>query len=135
MAKEDLKPIRTTERAKELGRLGGKASAAKRKKRKQMKEAVQIFLDLACQGNLKKNLKAMGVEDCDMTNQMALIAMAFSLAIGGDIKAMEFLRDTAGENPKHELEAKALSIEIGQQGEDVVEHPVIYLPDNGRGRK
>ena len=45
MNNENLKPIRTTERAKELGRKGGMASGEKRRKDKEIKDIFK-FADI-----------------------------------------------------------------------------------------
>lgn len=100
MSQEHLKPVRSKEEARELGRKGGLASVKARRKKRSMQEAAKIFLEMAADGSLKSNLEALGVAKQDQTYMMAMIARAFTLAMAGDLKAMEFLRDTAGYGPK-----------------------------------
>ena len=78
--KENLKPIRSVEEAREKGKKGGKASGKARKERKQLKEELLVLLST---GDAQEKI-------C-----LALIRQAQR----GNIKAFEVLRDTIGEKP------------------------------------
>jgi hypothetical protein len=82
MAKEDLRPARTKEEAKERGRNGGIASGKARREKRMMREALEK--------ELGKSLK-------DIT--LALLEKAKS----GDVRAFEVIRDTIGEKPAVEI--------------------------------
>ena len=78
---ENLRPtITTTERAKELGRLGGIQKAKKIRERKLLKEEL---------------LAILSSEDYQNKISTALIQKAAK----GDVKAFEVIRDTIGEKP------------------------------------
>ena len=79
--RENLRPnITTTERAKELGRLGGIQKAKKIKERKMLREEL---------------LAILSSEDYQNKISTALIQKAAK----GDVKAFEVIRDTVGEKP------------------------------------
>lgn len=67
MSQEHLKPVRSKEEARELGRKGGLASVKARRKKRSMQEAAKIFLEMAADGSLKSNLEALGVAKQDQT--------------------------------------------------------------------
>lgn len=77
---QNLKPIRTTERARELGRLGGKASGEARRKKADIQAAVLEMLGDGA--TLEQLVEAMCKE-----------------ALKGNVQAAVFLRDTAGQKP------------------------------------
>lgn len=103
MAKEDLIPFseRSEDEAKELGQKGGIASGAVRRKKAAMKDYVQFILGMKRKVSEKtlEQLKEMGVTEDEVTGQTLALMKIMDKAIAGDIKAMEFLRDTAGEKP------------------------------------
>lgn len=103
MAKDDLIPFseRSEGEAKELGQKGGIASGAVRRKKAAMKDYVQFILGMKRKVSEKtlEQLKEMGVTEDEVTGQTLALMKIMDKAIAGDIKAMEFLRDTAGEKP------------------------------------
>lgn len=96
--KDNLK-ILSSDEARKYGSIGGKASAEARRKKKSMKEAASTILNLNVTEEMKKTLKEMGIEDEDLIMQTATLVSVLQKALKGDIRAVEFLRDTAGENP------------------------------------
>lgn len=103
MAREDLIPFteRSKDEVKELNRLGGINSGAVRRKKAAMKDYVQFILGMKRKVSEKtlEQLKEMGVTEDEVTGQTLALMKIMDKAIAGDIKAMEFLRDTAGEKP------------------------------------
>lgn len=90
----------TAERQREIASAGGKASQKARRRRKQIKEDLEMILSLPIKnGKLKEKLKALGIEDEEMTNQMAMTIALWQKAIKGDVSAFNSLRDTVGEKP------------------------------------
>ena len=62
-------------------------------------------------------LSDLGINKTNMNNQMALLVAALNKGLKGDIRATEFLRDTAGEGlqasqPLHEREDDPLTASI-----------------------
>ena len=76
----------TKENASEMGKRGAKASAEARARRKSMREQLDILLSM------------------DNNQENVLVAM-IRKALEGDVRAMEFLRDTVGEKPTDKMEA------------------------------
>lgn len=85
---ENLKPL-TSERAKEVGRIGGIRKAEKMRKAKTFAEAFKICLEQEIT-NTKGETK---------TTLEAIIASMVAKAIKGDVKAAQFVRDTIGQMP------------------------------------
>lgn len=78
--KDNLRPVSSTEEARERGRKGGLASGEARRKRKTLKEELLLMLS---EGETQQSVT------------LALIEKAMS----GDTKAFEVIRDTIGEKP------------------------------------
>ena len=78
--KDNLRPVSSTEEARERGRKGGLASGEARRKRKTLKEELLL---IPSEGETQQSVT------------LALIEKAMS----GDTKAFEVIRDTIGEKP------------------------------------
>lgn len=76
------------------GRKGGKASGKARRERKQMREVIDELMS-------RKYVDASGNEIDGVT---ALMTRVYRQAMDGDMKAVTFLRDTAGEMPIQKIE-------------------------------
>lgn len=104
--------IPTTAEAREMGKLGGTRSAASRKKRKTMAEALQEYLSSTIQpshpkyAEIKRMLRTLGIlgEGEDPDNQMLILAGQMQRA-QKDPVAAAFVRDTIGEKPKDVIAA------------------------------
>jgi len=59
---------------------------------------------------MKKRLAALGLDEDDVTYQDALLASILLEAMKGDVRAAEFMRDTAGESPTLELRKQELKL-------------------------
>ena len=104
---KNLTPFANSEVAREMGRKGAIKSAEVRREKKKMKEALKSLLKLPVKDtDLKGELEELGFEDEEMNNQLALLVAAYKRGVQGDIKAIEFIRDTIGEKPKEEIELK-----------------------------
>ena len=130
MANEgNLKKFGSEREPREAGRKGGKASGEARRKKRQMQQAAKLLLNMPVVGeNAVKNLETLGFSEEDMTNQMALLVRVFQKALQtGDVRAAEFLRDTAGYNPETNLKERQFKYEkdkekgINQEIEDTSE--------------
>ena len=78
--KENLRPVSSTEEARERGRKGGLASGEARRKRKTLKEELLLMLS-------------------DGETQQSVTLALIEKAMSGDTKAFEVIRDTIGEKP------------------------------------
>ena len=77
---EDLTPEQRRENARKAGIASGKA----RKKRKAMKEQMEMLLTLPVKNSKTKEvLKKLGIKSTEMNNQMALIVALYQTALKG----------------------------------------------------
>ena len=92
MAREDLIPFNemTEEQQKKIASKGGKASQEARKRRKTLKEELQVLLEMADeQGN---------------TPQKKMSFAMIKEAVNGNVRAFETIRDTIGQKPIDKVE-------------------------------
>lgn len=95
MAGRDNLKVPTSGEAREYGRKGGKASAAKRAERKTFREGLLLLLN--------EPLKDKSGNVTDNTTQDAIIAALVKRAANGDTRAFEMIRDTIGEKPVQDV--------------------------------
>ena len=96
---KNLNPVRTKEEAKERGRNGGIKSGEARRRKRDMKSAASLLLDMGVWGpNMDAQMERMGLPEDERTNQMAVLVSMLQEAQNGNVRAAEFLRDTAGRN-------------------------------------
>lgn len=92
--------VPTSEQARVNGSKGGKKRAENARKRKALKEQLEIFLKLPLKNeDAKETLKGLGIETEDIDNQMAITVAICQRALKGDTRAYELIRDTIGEKP------------------------------------
>ena len=90
---ENLRVL-TTEEAREIGSKGGKASVKARRKKKELRELLEIALSQPYKDNP------------DDDNYMAIAVALVQRALDGDTKAFEIIRDTLGQKPKDQIEVE-----------------------------
>lgn len=122
---------RTESEQRKIQSQGGKASGASRRRKRDMAKAMKMLLDMPAMDGMSTYLQKMGVGEMDMTNQMAMLSVMLVKAASGDVRAAEFVRDTAGYNPKIRLEEKRFQAEqeAGGGGTDVVSDWINSIPD------
>ena len=120
---------RSPSEAREMGRKGGIASGAARRRKKSMKQKMQMLLSLPAAGNDQAELAAMGVEPGDMDNEMVLIKALFLSAAEGDTKAFDRIQDVLGKSvAREELALKKQEAKRrAASGEDAEERVSQYL--------
>ena len=103
--KQNLQPPKTSEEARERGRNGGKASVEARRKKRAMREAAEIILSVKppLKPGDKKTFENLGIEASEINVQFVSLMAAAKKAMKGDLAALAFLRDTAGERPKESI--------------------------------
>lgn len=99
----NLIKIRTTEEAREKGRNGGIKSGEARRKKKTMREVLDILME-------KQLTNAKGEE---ATTLEAMMTACIKKALKGDIRANEFIRDTIGQKPQDKMQIE-------------IDRPIIY---------
>lgn len=101
----NLKPVRTKEEARERGRIGGIKSGEVRRQKKTMRETLENALKIELS---EKKLKELGADISLMNGEnsvlSAIIASTIREAINGDTKAIQFVRDSIGEQPINKQE-------------------------------
>lgn len=78
-------PIRSTEEAREKGKKGGIASGEARRKKKTIRETLEMMLS--------------GKMPDGATRQDAIVVALMEKALSGDVRAFEAIRDSIGEKP------------------------------------
>lgn len=99
----NLHPI-TKETARELGARGGRKTAEKMRKQKNLQEMMKMLLNLPV-SNMKDKakMKSMGIEDEDYQNNRMMVAVGLlQRAITGDPRAIEVLCGISGEEMSDE---------------------------------
>lgn len=100
MNEHNLIPLkqRTANEQREFHSKGGKASGEARRRRKSLREAMNLLLDLP-PGNARdfNRLAAAGVKVEDMDNGQLIALALFEAAKDGDVSAVRELRDLIGE--------------------------------------
>lgn len=82
------------EEAKKNGAKGGKKSGEVRRKRKAMKEQMEMLLSLPFkQSESLDFMKYLGIKEDNLDNQMALIVAMYSKALKGDVQAFNTIRE------------------------------------------
>lgn len=123
---------RTESEQREIRSKGGKASGSVRRRKRDMAKAMKLLLDLPVKEGTDacRDLRLFGVVESDMTNQMAMLSVMLAKAASGDVRAAEFVRDTAGYNPKIRLEERRFEAERDAGGgTDVVSDWISSIPD------
>ena len=134
----------TKEDASEKGKIGAKKSLETRRKKKKLKEALTALMELPVSERNKQSMRALGIDDKDMNNQMLIAVAAFQKAIKGDVRAMEFIRDMTGQQPVTKLDeakikllraqAKQIEAEIQREAaENESESGIIIVDDLPKG--
>ena len=109
MAKNEF-ALMTPERRAECGRKGGIAKREARRKKKEMRETLDILLNMP----MKKG-KVYTAEDIkcfadlkgkNITIDQAMMIKLVQKALSGDLNSISMVRDTIGEKPSDRVEVK-----------------------------
>lgn len=121
---ENLAAVRdaTSEERREWGRKGGIASGEAKRKKKAMRETLEILLGMPL-----NNKKCYSVDDItnfaqlkgkNVTVETAILIRQIQRAMSGDLASAEFLRDTSGQKPTNDLNVTgALPVVISGENE------------------
>lgn len=109
--KQNLKPL-STEKAREIGAKGGKASVEARRKKRDLREQLEILLDKEYTD--KKTGETMqGIE--------VVTAALFKEAAKGNVKAFNTLRDTIGQAVVQKVMIAEVDADVIAEVEAIVE--------------
>lgn len=109
MNEQNLKPIRNESEARAMGKKGGVASGKARRRKKDLRQALEELLDRKYTD--KNGNKLTGTE--------AITAKLFEQAMKGNIKAFETIRSTVGQDPVQKVEQVNIDMEYEQSVEYV----------------
>ena len=104
---QEVNSRRTREQHSEDSRRAGKKSGEARRKKKAMKDAINMLLSLPLKDEkAKAYLEYLGFEEEDMDNQLGLVISMYKEAVAkGNVQAANWIRDTAGDKPVEKVEA------------------------------
>lgn len=118
--KENLIPNeqRTPSERRANASKAGKASGVSRRRKKAMRQAASMLLNTPVptetqtkfMATVKELLSIFGYREGDATYQDALLAGIMLEAMKGDVRAAEFIRDTAGESPALAIRKEELKL-------------------------
>ena len=102
---KNLIPIKTLtkEEAKKRGAAGGKKSGEVRRFKAELNKMLNSRV-LKGQKELNEFLESLGVPEHSRTHRIAVVAAMINEAEKGNKQAADWVRDTAGEKPKDEIE-------------------------------
>lgn len=96
----------SSDEARELGRRGGVASGIARRRRKALREALDVYLSLPVQDKRSLNrLLRAGVDEDDADTQMLIVASLVQRAIDGNVRAAKLIFDLMADDNAHALDA------------------------------
>lgn len=135
MANEDnLKKIRSTSEARELGKKGGKASGKSRRKKANLKNALNTILTAEATSKTAQLLEELGFEN---TNEMAIMLSLTQQAMKGNVRAIELINKMATSEKddldRKEQRARIKALEIANKAasekQDVQDSQVIIVDE------
>ena len=96
----------TPEERRENGRKGGIASGEAKRKKKAMRDRLEILLELPMKGGKLKDVEEIqnfaALKGKNITVADAMMIAQIQKALRGDTTAATFIRDTAGQKPSRD---------------------------------
>lgn len=98
---ENLVPL-STEKAREIGKKGGEASVQSRRRKRKLRELVELFGEMDVSDKARSQMEKMGIPEELMTRKMQPVVALYNKANKGDVSAFNAIRDIIGEKPVDE---------------------------------
>lgn len=114
---QNLKVIDSEKKARELGAKGGKASGESKRRKKLLKECLEILLE---KDYLTKDGKITGAE--------AISTKLIEQAMKGNVKAFTTIRDTIGQAPVQKIQTSQVDPEVAKEVEAMIEGESDTIP-------
>ena len=113
---------RTEDEQRKIRSMGGVASGIARRRRKALREALDVYLSLPVQDKRSLNrLLRAGVDEDDADTQMLIISSLVQRAIDGNVRAAQLIFDLMADDNAHALDEReddpitaALNEEFGE---------------------
>lgn len=93
---------RTPEELREITRKGGIASGAARRRKRKLRELVELFGEMDVSDKARSQMERMGIPEELMTRKMQPVVALYNKANKGDVAAFNAIRDIIGEKPVDE---------------------------------
>lgn len=97
---------RTPSERRENARKAGVASGEARRKKKSMKQAMNLLLSMPVSDEYREAIERFGLDANDADNQMMVMISAFKKAVSGNVDAMKFIASITGSNSMSENDRK-----------------------------
>ena len=112
MNDQNLKSLgeRTTEEKRKIAKKGGKASGEARRKKRDLRLALEALLE--------KEFKGKG--GTSRTGAEVITAKLFEQAAKGNVKAFETIRATVGQDPVQKVQVAEVNQDVVNEVEDIV---------------
>lgn len=106
------------------GRKGGKKKGENAKRKREMREAIEVLMSMPLENKTVKELEDIlsfkDLKDKNLTVNDAIIVKQVQRALKGDLNAVTFLRDTSGQKPKDDMSVD-MKLPVFFAGEDDLE--------------
>lgn len=110
-------------RASEAGKKAGKASGEAKRRKKLMRENLEILCQLPAKGGRATDVESIKnfaeLKGKNITVEQAMLIAQIKKALGGDTTALTFIRDTMGQKPVDEKKVETNSTEASLLAEIV----------------
>lgn len=111
--------------AKEMGAKGGKLSGEAKRRKRDMKEALEILLSMPLKTgrvtdveSIKNLAEARGK---NLTVEQAMLIAQIQKALHGDTNALLFIRDTSGQKPTENVQVATIELPKFEGEEELVD--------------
>lgn len=99
----------TPEQRAECGRKGGIKSGEVKRQKKAMRETLEVLMSMPIKTGKSADIESIknftALKGKNINVQEALLVSMLQKALKGDVKAAEYIRDTAGEKPANKIKA------------------------------
>ena len=113
---QNLRPVRTESEARARGAQGGIASGAARRRKRKLRELVELFGEMDVSDKARSQMERMGIPEELMTRKMQPVVALYNKANKGDVAAFNAIRDIIGEKPVDETKLTGVidtNVQIG----------------------
>ena len=115
----------TPEQRREYGRKGGLTKGENYKRRRELKETLNVLLDMPVKTGKKTDIEKIqafaNLKGKNITVDQAMMVCLIQKALKGDLNAIAMIRDTIGEKPSDKVEVKDVTPVIISGEDDLSE--------------
>lgn len=123
MARNEFENM-TPEQRRECGRKGGIASGESKRKKKAIRETLDVLLAMPVKSGKYADIESVknfaALKGKNINVQEAMVISMLQRAMKGDVKAAEWIRDTAGQRPVDNVNM-SMNLPVFFEGEDDLE--------------